>query len=258
MRISTLLMTGCMLLTSWSAGQAKDTALAEVVAAAHRTPAFVERDRYRKPQEVLEFVGIRPDMTVVEISPGRGYWTEILAPYLRERGTYYTAVPARQAESWRQRLDADPDLYGHVKVTILGDGQKIAPPGSADLVVTFRNVHNWMAAGTVDEIFASFYEALKPGGILGVEEHRARDDVPQDPQARSGYVRQDYAIQLAEKAGFKFIGSSEILANPKDTKDWPKGVWTLPPTLALGEQDREKYLAIGEADNFLLKFQKPH
>jgi predicted methyltransferase len=124
-------------------------------------------------------------------------------------------------------------------------------------VVTFRNVHNWMDAGTAEKQFGAFFTALKPGGVLGVEEHRASTAQPQDPKAKSGYVREDYTIQLAEKAGFKYVGKSEILANPKDTKDYAQGVWTLPPTLALGDQDRAKYVAIGEADNFLLKFEKP-
>jgi predicted methyltransferase len=255
MRLSTVILASAALLAPCVGAYAKDEALAKAVAASHRSDNFVARDKYRKPQETLEFFGIKPDMTVVEISPGGGYWTEILAPYLKDKGTYYTAISTRQTESWKQKLDAAPAIYGNVK-TSFTDGE-IAPAGSADLVVTFRNVHNWMARGNADEMFAAFFAALKPGGILGVEEHRASDKTPQDPKAANGYVRQDYTIQLAEKAGFKFVGSSEILANPKDTKDWPKGVWTLPPTLALGEQDREKYLAIGEADNFLLKFEKP-
>lgn len=244
-----------MLLAPVFSAAARDEALAQAIAAPHRSANFVERDKYRKPQQELEYFGIKPDMTVVEISPGGGYWTEILAPYLKDKGTYYTAVAERQTDKWKQKLAANPQLYAHVKVTQAGGA--IAPHGSADLVLTFRNVHNWMSAGTVDQMFASFYQALKPGGILGVEEHRANDKEPQDPKAASGYVRQDYAVQLAERAGFKFIGSSEIVANPKDTKEWPKGVWTLPPSLALGEQERAKYVAIGEADNFVLKFQKP-
>lgn len=254
MRLSTLVVAGSMLLAPLCGAQAKDEALAKAIAGPHRSANFVERDKYRKPQEELEFFGIKPNLTVVEIAPGGGYWTEILGPYLKEKGTYYTAVSARQAESWKKKLEANPELYGNVKISQLPD---VAPDGSADMVLTFRNVHNWMGAGTADQVFASFYKALKPGGILGIEEHRASDKVPQDPKAANGYVRQDYTVQLAEKAGFKFVGSSEILANPKDTKDWPKGVWTLPPTLALGEQDRAKYLAIGEADNYVLKFQKP-
>ena len=138
-----------------------------------------------------------------------------------------------------------------------GDRHDIAPPGSADLVVTFRNIHNWMARGEAEAAFRSFYKALKPGGVLGVEEHRGRTDQPQDPAAKSGYVRQDYAIALAEGAGFKFVASSEVNANPKDTKDYPAGVWTLPPTLRLGDRDRAKYEAIGESDRFVLKFVKP-
>lgn len=244
-----------MLVAPLAAVEAKDEGLSKAIAGSHRTATLAERDKARKPQAELEFFGIKPTMTVVEISPGGGYWTEILAPYLHDKGTYYTAVSPRQVDAWKKKLEANPAVYGKVKVSEMGSA--IAPEGTADMVLTFRNVHNWMAAGTVDEVFASFYKALKPGGILGIEEHRASDKQPQDPKAANGYVRQDYTVQLAEKAGFKFIGSSEILANPKDTKDWPAGVWTLPPVLKLGEQDREKYVAIGEADNFVLKFQKP-
>jgi predicted methyltransferase len=245
---------------------ARDEALARAVASEHRSPQFVARDKYRKPQQVLEFIGLRPDMTVVEISPGGGYWTEILAPYLNEKGTYYTAITPRSAseraaaaaDNWQNKLASDPARYGKVKISDFGGGKfEPAPAGSADVVVTFRNVHNWMSQGTAEEAFASFYRALKPGGILGVEEHRAPDDKPQDPKAANGYVREDYTIALAEKAGFKLVARSDLLNNPKDTKDHPRGVWTLPPTLALGDQDRARYEAIGEADNFLLKFQKP-
>lgn len=267
---STLLAT-CVLVAA-AAAMAADPppstseALARAVSGAERSPQLVARDAARKPQAELEFLGIRPDMTVVEVWPGGGYWTEILGPYLRERGSYYTAIPpaaaseraAQGAEAWRRKLAARKALYGEVKLTELGKGHgAIAPPGSADLVLTFRNVHNWMAAGYAEEAFRAFFEALKPGGILGVEEHRARSDQPQDPKAADGYVREDYVRRLAEDAGFRFVGSSELLANPKDTKDWPRGVWTLPPTLALGDQDRAKYAAIGEADNMLLKFRKP-
>jgi predicted methyltransferase len=236
---------------------AKDEALGKAIAAQHRSESFVARDKYRHPQEVLEFAGLKPNMTVVEVAPGGGYWTEILAPYLREKGTYYTAASTRGLESLRKKMEADKSAYGAVKLTEMSPGGAIAPAGSADLVLTFRNVHNWMAQGAADQVFKSFYDALKPGGVLVVEEHRARTDQPQDPKAANGYVREDYTIGLAEKAGFKLVAKSEALANPRDTKDWPKGVWTLPPTLTLGDQDREKYLAIGEADNFLLKFEKP-
>jgi predicted methyltransferase len=257
MRTISLLVATAIMAAPLSAALARDEALATAIAAAHRTPAFVERDKARKPQEELEFFGIKPALTVVEISPGGGYWTEILAPYLKGKGTYYAAVPPGGIDTFKKKLDANPAVYDEVKITQLGPGAALAPAGSADLVLTFRNVHNWMAGGVADQIFAAFFAALKPGGVLGVEGHRASTAHAQDPKAANGYVREDYTIQLAEKAGFKYIGRSEILANPKDTKDWPKGVWTLPPTLALGAQDREKYLAIGEADNFVLKFEKP-
>jgi predicted methyltransferase len=257
MRSSSLLAVMAIALTASAAVVAKDENLARAVTASHRSGDFVARDKYRRPLEELEFFGVKPNHTVVEIAPGGGYWTEILAPYLRDKGTLYTAVSERAATDWKKKLDANPEIYGKVKISPLGDPIQVAPAGSADLVLTFRNVHNWMARGNAEQYFAAFYQALKPGGVLGIEEHRAATDKPQDPQARNGYVREDYTIALAEKAGFKLLGKSELLANPKDTKDWPGGVWTLPPTLRLGEQDREKYLAIGEADNFLLKFQKP-
>jgi predicted methyltransferase len=266
MRLINVLASLAIAALPLSGAVAKDAALAKAIASPTRTPAMVERDKYRHPQAELEFFGIRPDMTVVEIAPGGGYWTEILAPYLRDKGTLYTAITARSAneraaqyyDKWKAKVVDAPAPYGKVKISEFGGGVfEPAPEGTADMVLTFRNVHNWMSGGTVDQAFASFYKALKKGGVLGVEEHRAATDQPQDPQAKSGYVREDYTIALAEKAGFKYVGKSEILANPKDTKDWPRGVWTLPPSLALGEQDREKYLAIGEADNFVLKFVKP-
>ena len=258
MRMRTLLTVALLAALPLSGALAKDAALAKAVAAEHRSPNFVERDKYRHPQEVLEFAGIKPSMTVVEVSPGGGYWTEILGPYLKDKGTYYTALSARAMENWNKKLADNKAHWGDIKVTeFTKDKYDIAPAGSADLVITSRNVHNWMGAGFANEAFAAFYKALKPGGILSVEEHRASTAQPQDPKAANGYVREDYTIALAEKAGFKLVAKSEALANPKDTKDWEKGVWTLPPSLALGETDRAKYQAIGEADNFLLKFQKP-
>jgi predicted methyltransferase len=251
----TVLAAAAACVVPLAGASAKDEALAKAISAPHRSPNFVARDPARKPQEVLEFVGVKPTMTVVEISPGGGYWTEILAPYLRDKGTYYTAISPRAAENWQKKLDGNKELYGNIKVTDMSKGE-VAPAGSADVVLTFRNVHNWMGQGTAEQVFASFHKALKPGGILVIEEHRASNDQPQDPKAANGYVREDYTIALAEKAGFKLVSRSEVLANPKDTKDHPKGVWTLPPTLALGDQDRARYQAIGEADNFLLKFQK--
>ncbi len=243
----------------------QDAALAKAVAGPWRTPALAARDGARHPLAELEFFGIKPTMKVVEIWPSGGYWTEILAPYLRDKGAYYAAVIPRAMGEKAVKADdafearfADKSLYGNIVYTEFGkDHYDIAPPGSADMVLTFRNVHNWMPGGWTDDAFAAFFKALKSGGILGLEEHRGRTDTPQDPLAKSGYVRQDYLIELAKKAGFVFVGASEVNANPKDTKDYASGVWTLPPSFAMGDQDRAKYAAIGEADNAVLKFKKP-
>ena len=242
-----------------------DPALAAVIASPAREAKFVARDTARHPLEELTFLGLKPTMTVVELWPGGGYWTEILAPYLAGKGHLYAALPGANnaeelasVERWRARLAAQKERVGTVTETTLGAGHfDVAPAGTADLVVTFRNLHNWMEAGVAEDVLKGAFRALKPGGILGIEAHRGDASKPQDPKAESGYVRQDYAIALAKKAGFVLVESSELLANPKDTKDWVDGVWTLPPTLSQKDKDREKYVAIGEADNFLLKFRKP-
>jgi predicted methyltransferase len=243
---------------------AADPSLSQVIASPARTPAFVKRDPVRHPLEELTFLRLKRDMTVVEIWPGGGYWTEILAPYLAPAGQYYAALPPADSEEgagvvrWRARVTALGVRPGTVHESLLGPGQyDIAPPNSADLVLTFRNFHNWMDEGYATQALAACFKALKPGGLLGIEDHRGRNDLPQDPKAKSGYVRQDYMISLAKQAGFDFVGSSEIDANPRDTKDWVGGVWTLPPTLSQKDNDRERYLAIGEADNFVLEFRKP-
>jgi predicted methyltransferase len=243
-----------------------DPALVAAVADPGRTATSVARDPARHPAEELASFGIKPNMTVVELWPGGGYWTEILGSYLAKGGgTYYVALNApgdaeedKGTERWRARMAAQKDRLGVIHETTLGPkNTDIAPAGSADMVLTFRNLHNWMDGGYADAVLAATFKALKPGGILGIEEHRGRNDKPQDPKAKDGYVRQDYTVALAKKAGFVLVGSSEINANPKDTKDWVDGVWTLPPTLSQGDKDRAKYVAIGEADNFVLKFQKP-
>jgi predicted methyltransferase len=255
-------------LTLWASGAfaGSDPALLAVVSGPQRSAEFVARDKARHPVEELTFFGLKPTDSVVEIWPSPGYWTEILGPYLAASGTYAVAVPKEAATGesaganarLKQKFDADPKTYGKIgMVSFYQDQYRIAPDNSVDLIVTFRNLHNWMHGGYADQAMAAFYQALKPGGTLGIEEHRARTDKPQDPEAKSGYVRQDYAIALARKAGFAFVASSEINANPKDTTDWPEGVWTLPPSYALGDKDRAKYAAIGEADNFVLKFRKP-
>ncbi|MBE7212013.1 MAG: class I SAM-dependent methyltransferase [Gluconacetobacter diazotrophicus] len=269
MRFRPMLACLPLLLAGALPASAKPMTLDEAVAAPWRTAKFVARDGARHPAAELGFFGITPRSNVVEIWPGGGYWTQILAPFLHDQGSYTLAmgVPGSTDEAeagfalkpkFRAMLDADPALYGRIKLTEFGHGHdELAPPESADLVLTFRNLHNWMGADDAPELLAAIFRALKPGGVLGIEDHRGNTKTAQDPKADSGYVRQDYAIALIEKAGFQFVGSSEMDANPKDTADWPKGVWTLPPTLALGATDRAKYQAIGEADNFVLKFRKP-
>jgi predicted methyltransferase len=264
LRASALLTLGIGVIAAAPA-PAPDPALIAAVSDPARTAAFVARDKARHPAEELAFFGIAPNMTVVELWPGGGYWTEIMGPYLAKGGTYYASLNApgdkeedAGVQRWRARVAAQKDRLGTIHETMIGAGHfDIAPPGSADLIVTFRNLHNVMEDGSADQALAAAFKALKPGGILGIEEHRGRNDKPQDPKAKDGYVREDYAIALAKKAGFVLVGSSEINANPKDTKDWVDGVWTLPPTLSQKDKDREKYIAVGEADNFVLKFQKP-
>jgi len=259
----TVIALGTCILAS---AAAPDSALTAAVADPGRTATFVARDTTRHPAEELAVFGITPKMTVVELWPGGGYWTEILGSYLAKGGgTYYVALNApgdagedKGVERWRAKMAAQKARLGTIHETVLGAGHfDIAPPGSADLVLTFRNLHNWMNGGYADQALAACFKALKPGGVLGIEEHRGRNDKPQDPLSKDGYVRQDYAIALAKKAGFVLVGSSEINANPKDTKDWVDGVWTLPPTLSQGDTDRARYVAVGEADNFVLKFKKP-
>ncbi len=247
---------------------AQNTArLKAVLAGDHREAKNRARDGYRHPLETLSFFGLKPEMTVVEIYPGGGWYTEILAPYLKGRGKLYAASwdknsKRKSIRKWLRRfhekLAARPDVYAAVIVTELSPAKtNIAPPGSADMVLTFRNIHNWMKRGYDRTVFEAMYKALKPGGVLGVVEHRLDPKTWPDPQALSGYVNQEDAVELARDAGFELVATSELNANPKDTRNHPKGVWTLPPTLRLKDQDREKYLAIGESDRMTLKFIKP-
>ncbi len=239
--------------------------LAAAVAAPERNAAFRARDTFRQPEPALAFLGVRDTMTVVEIYPGGGYWTEILAPYLKTNGVYIAAaaVPTNDdgracRKTYEAKRAADPQRVGRARVVdFAADGTDVVPPGTADMVLTFRNLHNWMARGTEEAVLRAFFRALKPGGVLGLSDHRARTDVPVDPKAKTGYVNEAHAIQLAERVGFRLVARSEAKANPKDTKDHPAGVWTLPPTWRLKDQDRAKYVAIGESDRFLLKFVKP-
>lgn len=248
--------------------------IAAAVAGDWRLPADRARDAWRHPAESLTWWGLKPGMTVVEFWPGAGWYTDILAPFLQGTGgKLYAAnleasdpVATQIVDAFKARLDAKPKLYGKVEVTAFGPTSgPVAPPGSADMVLFLRNLHNWMAAGIADKAFKAAFAALKPGGVLGIEEHRAEAGQVQDVLAADGYVQQAYAIQLAKEAGFILAGTSEINANPKDTRDHPFGVWTLPPTrlsAPRGEParpgfDHAKYEAIGESDRMTLKLVKP-
>ena len=243
--------------------------LENVIAGEHRSEQNKTRDIYRNPKETLEFFGIKSNMTVVEVWPSGGWYTEILAPYLNEKGQYISAsfdfnsdsaFVQRVGKIFLGKLEKRPDLYGNVKhgVLMLPDRVEVADPGSVDMVLTFRNIHNWMARGQEKIAIEAFYEMLKPGGILGVVEHRGDEAVPQDPASKSGYVNQSYMIQIAEEAGFILDASSEINANPLDTKDHSEGVWTLAPTYRAQNDEQKKVLSeIGESDRFTLRFKKP-
>jgi len=236
------------------------------VAATTRTPANVARDPYRHPAETLAFFGVRPGATVVEIWPGGGWYTEILAPLTRGKGAYYAAGLWPDGLKAIQTLQArDMATYGHIQIAAFpaAQGQPRVPDGSADVVLTFRNVHNWRMGYQrkgVDysmEAFAQMYAMLKKGGVLGIEDHRLPEDASSEREKTSGYIKVSTVRTLAEAAGFRFAGASEVNANPGDTADWPNGVWTLPPTYRLKNVDREKYAAIGESDRMTLKFIKP-
>ena len=239
----------------------------EAASASTRTPANVARDKYRHPVETLDFFGIKPSDTVVEIWPGSGWYTEILAPLTVGNGTLYAAAPWPDGAKAVRGLQAgNAPVYGHIKFAAFpwAEGQPKVPDGSADAVLTFRNVHNWrMGAGRPDkqdysaDAFAQMFAMLKPGGVLGIEDHRLPENASDERERSSGYLKVSTVRRLAEAAGFKFVAASEVNANPKDTADWPNGVWTLPPSYRLKDLDRAKYAAIGESDRMTLKFRKP-
>jgi predicted methyltransferase len=269
------LLAGLFLLATASplvahAADNTDELLDRAISGTHRSPANQARDPYRHPKETLKFFGVRPGQTIVEIAPGAGWYTEILAPFLRDSGKLYAAhydVTGPTSTDYRrqgraryeQKLAANPALYGAVIVGTLPvrTFTDIQPAGGADMVVTFRNIHNWMQDGHFDDSLQAFYSVLKPGGILGVEEHRAKPGTSMEQMIATGYVTEAYVVERAKAAGFEPAGRSEINANARDTKDYPRGVWTLPPTLIEGDTNKQKYLAIGESDRMTLRFIKP-
>ncbi|MGZ8285153.1 MAG: class I SAM-dependent methyltransferase [Allosphingosinicella sp.] len=241
-----------------------DTSIAAAVGAPTRTEANRARDRYRHPRETLGFFGVKPGDTVVEIWPGGGWYTEILAPLLRENGTYYAAGNGRVLGGARALQAKDSSTYGAIRYAAFPAGMPEAteppvPAGTADVVLTFRNVHNWIMPDRpfADEAFRQMFAMLKPGGTLGVAEHRLPESADPAREKSSGYLKVSTVRRLAEAAGFRFVAASEINANPADTKDHPGGVWSLPPSLRGKDVDRERFLAIGESDRMTLKFVKP-
>jgi predicted methyltransferase len=239
---------------------------AHVLKGTWRATDNVARDGYRHPQQTLQFFGLGPNQTVIEITPGNGWYSELLAPLLKDHGQYVAAVQAptvsdyarKNEEKLKAKFAAAPEQYAKAQVLEFDPkAPALGQPGSADTVLTFRNVHNWVLADTAPLMFEAFFKVLKPGGVLGVVDHRAKDGASLEDIKHSGYLTTDYVVKLATDAGFKLEGQSEINANPKDTKDYPEGVWTLPPALTLGDKDQAKYVAIGESDRMTLRFVKP-
>ncbi|MDB6141430.1 MAG: hypothetical protein JWP80_474 [Pseudomonas sp.] len=246
-----------------------DAQFSKVLAGDWRAPENSARDQYRHPQQTLQFFGLRANQTLIEITPGNGWYSELLAPLLKDKGRYIAAVQApdsgdnarKSEEKLKQKFAADPKHYAKAKVQEFDpQNPSFGKPASVDTVLTFRNVHNWVMADDAPQMFKAFYTVLKPGGTLGVVDHRAKDGATEESIKDSGYLPTAYVIKLATDAGFTLAGASEVNANPKDTKDYEHGVWTLPPSYTLGDQDRAKYAAIGESDRMTLRFIKttPH
>ncbi len=256
------LLSGC----ATTAGRQATTHDLDAILATSRPEADRSQDRFRHPVRTLLFFGIRPQSRVLLVWPASGYYTRIIAPLVRRSGRLYAGViaPGHSAflaarlARYRRLLASRPHLYDRVRVvTFPLDGGEVLPPGSVNMVLTFRDLHRWMALGVARKAFATIYRALAPGGVLGVVDNRGNPSMPQDPCARNGYVRQDYAIKLVESAGFRLVATSEVNANPRDTRNYPAGVWTLPPTYRLGRIGHARYAAIGGSDRFTLKFIKP-
>jgi predicted methyltransferase len=264
-----LFLSGSALLPSVVKAQDSEAVIRLAVENSQRSAKSQARDVYRHPVETLNFLGLRPNMNVVELWPGGGWFTEILAPLLADKGkltvtnfdpTSPDKDTAAGAKRFNEKLAANPKVFGKVQVATINPPTqlRLGSDGSADMVLTFRNIHNWVSAGYEAQVYKAAFNVLKSGGILGVEEHRAAAGVTDGAKsADNGYMPEAYVIKQIEAAGFKLVSKSEINANPKDTKNYKGGVWTLPPTLALGQENRDKYLSIGESDRMTLKFVKP-
>ena len=251
-----------------AAGEPVAGPVVRVLSMPHRTPEERARDRYRHPAETLEFFGLRSGMSVVELWPGRGWYTRVLGPLLRERGTLIVATPDPDgAPGFRREgarlllgeVRAHPDVYGQPRPAVLDPPARIdlGTDGSVDMVLTFRNFHNWLRDGTDEAVVAAVFRVLRPGGVFGVVDHRAPRGTSRATMARSGYVTEEHVITQATEAGFELDARSDVNANPADTADYVEGVWALPPTLRAGPANRERYLAIGESDRMTLRFVKP-
>jgi predicted methyltransferase len=272
MCVAALLMPQVGAADNHSLDAATSAAIDAAMQGTHRSERNRARDQYRRPKETLAFLGFNSKMTVVELSPGGGWYTEVLAPALRDGGTLYAAHYGMNAGNFQRRslggflrkLGEAPEAYDQVVVTTVSEpgGEPMAPLNSADLAVTFRNVHNWIDSDTGSEAdaiatFAEMYRVVKPGGFLGVVDHRWPDPATEDPMAGNGYLSEERVIRMASAAGFEFVARSDHNSNPKDTHDHPNGVWTLPPDLDADEADQDKYRQIGESDRMVLKFRKP-
>lgn len=263
-----------ILIFSTQLGSAMEAELASKIEAAmhgdHRSAKNKARNKYRNPVETLAFFGLKADMTVLEIAPGGGWYTEVIAPAMRDTGVYIAgsydvqiegqpSYRYRQHQALLDQIKDQADLYGQIKVAGYSppESRNLWQADSVDMILTFRSSHGWTREGLIDGVYSDFFKAVKPGGTLGVVQHRAPEGGDAVEWARKGYVAESRVIQAAEKAGFVLDGKSEVNANPKDSKDHEDGVWTLPPTLAKGDTDREKYEAIGESDRMTLRFKKP-
>ena len=269
MRIATILFLNLFVgIIFYQPALSNEIWIDKVLAGDHRNPNFIKRDKYRHPKETLEFFGITPEKSVVEITPGYGWYTEILAPLLREKGNYtYASYKLNDGinpffvkveKAFIEKMQQNPNVYDKLNwVHFEANNPQLTPGGPVDAVVTFRNVHNWAQAGTTKSMFAGFYKALKPGGVLGLVEHRAIPGTSIENQVKSGYMTEDFVIQMAESVGFRLDAKSEINANPKDTKDHAGGVWNLLPNLRnIADKDKDKMVEIGESDRMTLRFIK--